>query len=198
MIDNETYKDIVRENKDRVFSHALYLLRCREDAEDATQEVFVRLWNHRNRIARRRVEAWIMRTAHNFCIDLLRKRQTCGSRMRRWPGADPDSFAIRMDCTANPEERYEFTRKQEALLSAMELLPEKTRSILLLHYFHGFKYKAIGEILGTKVGAVKVAVHRGRKALRRLLAESCLDNCGRRDHEEPMRQDQKRAGSLSG
>lgn len=171
----DTYKNAVLENKDRVFGHAAYLLRSQEDAEDATQEVFVRLWKHRDRVVGQSVRAWLMRTAHNLCIDLLRQRQANRSRMGSGAGAEVDAVAAGADRRSDPWQSYEFTRKQEELLSAMETLPPKTRSMLLLHYFHGLKYEAIAEILETKVGAVRVAVHRGRRALRDLLSGSTID-----------------------
>ena len=187
MMDPEKYRDAVLENKDRVFSHAMYLLRRQEDAEDATQEVFVRLWKHRDKITSRSVKAWIMQTAHNLCIDFLRQRQTQWSRMREHAGTNIDSVAAGADRHSDPREQYEFTRKQEDLLSAMETLPPRTRSMLLLHYFHGFKYEAIAEILETKVGAVRVAVHRGRRALKDLLSGSTME-AGREGHYEDAMQ----------
>lgn len=187
-MDAETFQNLMRESKDRVFSHALYILQCQEDAEDVTQEVFVRLWNHRHRIRGGSTEAWIMRTAHHLCIDLLRRRRTCAFRLRRWRGIDMDTFAAKADGNTDPQEHYELDRRQQALLSAMEMLPSAARSMLLLHYFHGFKYGEIAEILEVKAGTVKVAVHRARKALRKLLAESPLESTGRRVYEEAVRE----------
>jgi RNA polymerase sigma-70 factor (ECF subfamily) len=95
--------------------------------------------------------------------------------MRSDVGTDIEAIAAGGDHHSDPGEHYDFRRKREELLSAMETLPPKTRSMLLLHYFHGFKYEAIAEILETKVGSVRVAVHRGRRALRDLLSGSNMD-----------------------
>ncbi len=182
----ETLRAAVNENKDRVFNHALYLLRSQEDAEDATQEVFIRLWKHRNRIAEGSTVSWIMRTTHNLCLDFIRRRRTSSVRLRRRIGTNMDSLAADRDRHTDPEEHYDFTRKQKELASAMEGLSPRTHSMLLLHYFHGFKYEAIAEILDTNAGTVKVTVHRGRKELKEILSQSRGITTSERKHENAM------------
>ena len=180
-MDAEDFQEVVRRTSDRVFSHAVYLLRSNEDAEDATQEVFVRLWKHRHRIERGREAAWIMRTAHNLCLDLLRKRSARAKRLRSWSHDDPG--AAPGDGRPNPQQQYELARRQETLLRAMTRLPEKIQSMLLLHYFHGMTYVSIAEMLGMHTGTVRVAVHRGKRMLRGYLAEESEE----RRYEDGMR-----------
>lgn len=182
----ETFRTSLLQNKDRVFNHALYLLKCQEDAEDATQEVFVRLWKNRRKIEEVTAVAWIMRTTHNLCLDLIRRRRTSTGRLRRSSGTDMDAFAAEADRHTNPEEQYEFNRQQVELATAMEDLSPRTQSILLLHYFHGFKYEAIAEILEMKLGTVKVAVHRGKGELRKLLSRSNKTATGESRHERAV------------
>ena len=97
-----------------------------------------------------------------------------------------DRLAADADRHTNPEEHYEFSRRQDELTSAMENLAPRTQSMLLLHYFHGFDYEAIAEILEMKLSTVKVAVHRGRKALRELLSESGKTAIGEPRHENAV------------
>jgi DNA-directed RNA polymerase specialized sigma24 family protein len=63
------------------------------------------------------------------------------------------------------------------------VLPKKTQSMLLMHYFQGLKYDDIGEVLDTKVSTVKVAIHRGRKMLKQLLAEAFPERAGKVQNE---------------
>ena len=83
----------------------------------------------------------------------------------------PETAIYQSDKMVNPESYYEYSETQKLLLHALETLPEKTRSMLLLHYFQGFKYEMIGEILNTSVNTVKVAIHRGKKILKEMLEE---------------------------
>ena len=161
----------MREQGDLIFGYAFYFLGNREDAEDVTQEVFVKLWQHWSRITRNGRVGFAMRTAHNKCIDLARRRKTSGYHMRASDWVDVESVPADRDTNVDPELHLEFTETQEAILDALQTLPEKTRGILLMHYFRGLKLETIGETLGMKVGTVKVTLHRGRILLRRALAD---------------------------
>ncbi|MBN2031577.1 RNA polymerase sigma factor [bacterium] len=166
-----TYKKFLDKEKNRILSYAYYFLRNWEDAEDVTQEVFVKLWQYRDKIEQNKVTPWIMRVAHNQCIDLIRKKKAD----KRYFGVSLDNHlhitSQKSDKILNPELSYEYSELQKLILNALEMLTEKTRSMLLLHYFQGYKYDVIGEILNTNVNTVKVGIHRGKKLLRDILKE---------------------------
>ncbi len=152
------------EFRDGIYSYLCYLLKNREDAEDVTQEVFIRLWNHWDRVDQARVKSWLMRVAHNRSIDLIRQKKTVVSQGRIM---SPLEYVERsMSAEGTPETIYENNEKHAAILTALKQLPEKMHSILLMHYFQGMKYKEIGEILNITISDVKVSVHRGKKLLR--------------------------------
>ncbi|UCF77682.1 MAG: sigma-70 family RNA polymerase sigma factor [Candidatus Eiseniibacteriota bacterium] len=163
------FEEFLKEHADRVFSYALYLLRNREDAEDVTQEVFAKLWQHWPRTTSTARVAFTMRAARNQCIDLLRRRKTSGDHMRAPEWLDLDSVPAARSPELDPELHAELTETQEVVLSALEALPERTRSMLLMHYFQGLKHETIGEILDVTTSTVKVTMHRGRALLRRAL-----------------------------
>ena len=162
------FQKIVRDHKDRVFGYAFYLLKQREDAEDVAQEVFLKLWKNIPNIETTKMKAWIMRVTHNAAIDLLRKKSSKNHREYN-DSMKIDSSVVQEMGTGSPESAYELDEKHRALMSAMESLPVRVRSMLLLHYFDGLKYEEIADILDLKLSAVKVAVHRGRKSLRSIL-----------------------------
>jgi RNA polymerase sigma-70 factor (ECF subfamily) len=166
------YKQIFRKHRDQVFGYAYYLLRNREDAEDVTQEVFINLWRHRNNVDQKKMEAWIMRSTRNRCIDVIRKRQKPLSQVQ---GIDWDSLSFATDENESPAAQLEVTDTQNSVLRALYLLPEKLQSILLLHYFQDLKLSTISEILEVNVNTVKVSLHRGRKMLKEALKEHCPD-----------------------
>jgi RNA polymerase sigma-70 factor (ECF subfamily) len=132
-----------------------------------TQEVFLKLWKNLPHIETRKMKAWIMRVAHNASIDLIRKRSSRHHREYDDTLKIESESAITHGMAAtDPETLLELDEKHRNLMQAMEGLSERVKSMLLLHYFEGFKYEEIAEILGLKLNAVKVAVHRGRKSLR--------------------------------
>lgn len=180
------YHKVLQEHKDRIYSYAFYFLRNREDAEDVTQEVFIKVWQHWDKIEKQRIAAWLTRVTHNQCVDMTRRKKT-GNQHRVIAGDFDLSRVSDKDSTqSNPESSLEFSEMQATLLEAMKALPEKTQSMLLMHYFQGLKYETIGEILDTKISAVKVAIHRGRKSLKKILAENFPERVGTRENECAM------------
>ncbi len=165
------YKKILDKEKNRVLSYAYYFLHNREDAEDVTQEVFVKLWQYRDKIEKNKLTPWIMRVTHNQCIDLIRKKKADKSRFGVPVDDHLNVTSQKSDKTLNPESHYEYSELQKLMLNALERLPEKTKSMLLLHYFQGYKYDVIGKILNTNVNTIKVGIHRGKKLLRDILEE---------------------------
>lgn len=181
-----TFQKIVNDHKDRVFSYALYLLKRREDAEDVTQEVFLKLWKNSGTVEPNKRTAWIMRVTHNASIDILRRKSS-----RRQTEYN-DSVSVRSSISdygwGDPEYEVELDEKHRALMTAMESLPPKVRSMLLLHYFDGMKYEEIAEALDLNLSAVKVAVHRGRKSLRELLVHIYPEREGKLSDECEVRE----------
>ena len=178
------FQNLLREHKDRVYSYAFYFLRDRDDAEDVTQEVFIKLWEHKERIDQRRLVPWMMRVTHNRCIDMIRQRK--GNRRLNGAGGFLEQTVADADPSAHPGSRLEASETQRLLLEAMDALPERTKSMLLMHYFQGLKYEEIGGILNAKLSTVKVAVHRGRKALKEALSDQFTERAGERSHESAM------------
>jgi len=160
------YQNIVNEHKNRIFNYAFYYLKNREDAEDVTQDVFIRLWNNWQELDRKKATAWLLKVTYNRCIDIVRRRKNYENRMQNSVHYTIENDLVSQDPLSRPDQNLEFSDTQQSLLAAMDLLPENTKSILLLHYFEGLQYRTIGEILDLNVGAVKTAVHRGKKILR--------------------------------
>ncbi len=166
----DTFEKILAEHRDRVFSYAFYVLGNRQDAEDVTQDVFIRLWRNLGDIDLSRRKSWIMSVAHNRCIDLARSRKRTVHRRE-----DPDMLATDTDSAPvslemNPGLRSESRETRRLLLQALRKLPVRSRSMLVMHYYQGLKYRTIGEMLDLNINTVKVEVHRARKELRKILA----------------------------
>ncbi len=68
------YRKVVMTAGDRLHSFAAWMLRDREEARDVTQEAFLRLWEHRERVRPASARSWLLRTSHRLCMDRIRKR----------------------------------------------------------------------------------------------------------------------------
>jgi RNA polymerase sigma-70 factor (ECF subfamily) len=165
------FKKLVEQHKDRVYSYAAYMLRNWADAEEVTQTVFLRLWENWERIEKVKLKAWTMRVAHNSCIDHLRKRKVSATRVVQLAS---DELALLPGGNAdrgNPAMEHEQNELRILVLSAMNTLPERTRGMLLLHYFQGMPYEAVGDVMDATLSSVKVTIHRGKKKLREIILE---------------------------
>ena len=74
-MDNEAFENAVVTHKDRVHAYAAMMLRDATEAQDVAQEALVRLWQFRGQVGERGARPWLMRTAHNLCIDRIRRRK---------------------------------------------------------------------------------------------------------------------------
>ena len=169
---HELFTQLLESNRDRVYSHALYVVRDPEDAQDVTQDTFVRLWHNFGNIDPGKAPGWLMRVTHNLCIDLIRRRQ---SQRDNFGFPDPDALEMlpARGFGPDPAEKLQLDQRQQALLEAMETLPPDTRSVMVMHYFQGMKLHEIAEVLDKTVSALKVQIHRARKALRLVLTARC-------------------------
>jgi RNA polymerase sigma-70 factor (ECF subfamily) len=167
-MNHELFTQLLESNRDRIYSHALYCLRDPEDAQDVTQDTFVKLWHKFGNIDPGKAPGWLMRVVHNLCIDLIRRRQ---SQRNNFGYPDPDALEMLPSSGAgpDPEERFQLDLRQRALLDAMETLPADTRSVMVMHYFQEMKLHEIAEVLDKTVSALKVQIHRARKSLRLVL-----------------------------
>jgi RNA polymerase sigma-70 factor, ECF subfamily len=163
--DLEAFEQIVALHERRVFSLALRLTGSVEDAQDATQETFIRL--HRN-LAKidsgRSVGPWLYTVTVNACRDIGRERH----RSRWVPLADWVSTAPASP-EADPEDRYSDREREQHLRTVLGRLPEKERAALLLREMEGLSTPEVARILGSSEATVRSQVCSARLKLRKLL-----------------------------
>ena len=145
-----------------VFKVSRQLLPNRAEAEDAVQEVFVRLWRTADRYDPRRAKlvTWVMLITRRHLIDRLRR-----SSVR------PDSTTIEGDLTSSgdadgPDRRPSEDERNAALLKRVADLPELQRVVIERAYLQGFTLREISEQLDAPLGTVKSALSRGLVRLR--------------------------------
>ena len=162
------FQGAVLEHKDRVHSYARHILRDAEDAKDVAQECLVRLWRHRDRIEPGLAcRNWLLRTAHNLCIDRLRRRQA-----HHEVRADDETAFDPPDGRPGPERLAGSSLFMRALERALMELSERDRAIVLLREVEGLPYEEIAAMLSLNMGTLKATLHRTREKLRDALARA--------------------------
>jgi RNA polymerase sigma factor (sigma-70 family) len=158
-----TWDDVVREHADRVYRLAFRLTGDAHDAEDLTQETFIRVFRSLSRFTPGTFEGWLHRITTNLFLDMVRRR----GRLRmeglpedtdRLPGGGP-----------NPEQVFTEAHLDPDLQGALDALAPEFRAAVVLCDVEGLSYEEIAATLGVKLGTVRSRIHRGRQALRAAL-----------------------------
>jgi RNA polymerase sigma-70 factor (ECF subfamily) len=132
-----------------------------QEAEDVSQEAFLRLWQHApDWEPRAKLSTWLFRVAHNLAIDRLRQRRPVDT--------DVD---VATD-SARPSRVLDRRRTAERVRAALALLPDRQRSALLMSHYEGLSNPEIADILGVSVESVESLSSRARRTLRQHLSPS--------------------------
>jgi RNA polymerase sigma-70 factor (ECF subfamily) len=164
--DEDAFRQVASTELGGLYAIALGILGNRDDAEDACQEVFIRL----HRAARRlppatSLRAWLRRVCINWCLDEVRRRNRRGSLLRcaeHGPAAGP---------LADPESAIEDSQFRQAIRRALLELSPRQRAIFVLRHVLGCRIREIGQTLGCADGTVKVQLSRATRKLRELLRD---------------------------
>ena len=157
----------VKLHKDRVYGFAFHYLGNREEAEDVTQEVFIRLWKHRENIDEEKPLGWLLRVTRNASVDAIRRRKTYQNSV----SVNTELLDFAQGQNPLPDSDAEASDFRQHLLKAVEELAEPYRSIVILREIQELKYQEICDSLDLPLSTVKVYLHRARKILRNQLQE---------------------------
>lgn len=144
-------------HKGPVFSLALHVLGDRPAAEEATLDVFVKIWKQAAGFREEQATArtWLASIARHHAIDMLRRRQARGDQnMARWA---EDALETLPD-VANVEQDVQERELRHMVQSALAELPAAQREVLLLAYFKGYSHSQIAGVLGQPLGSVKTRI----------------------------------------
>jgi RNA polymerase sigma-70 factor (ECF subfamily) len=162
------FRELAGAYKDKVYTYAFYSLRSHEEAEDVTQEVLVKLWQHLREVDPGSLDAWVMRVARNAVIDVARRRRTQSAVIAG--GVEVETVAVRASADGyEADHRVRSRELGDALESALASLGEPHRSIIVMREIQGMRYDEIADALEMPLGTIKVYLHRGRKLLREAL-----------------------------
>ena len=154
------YLQAIDQHRHRVLSFAHYSLRVREDAKGVTQEVFIKLWKHWQKIDHEKLGAWLMRVAHNCVIDHLRKQRPQQANLDHYSEVEDQ---VGEESDANQLDQQHF---KSQLQSAIKSLEDPFRSIVIMRDIQGMSYEEIEGSLELSASQVKVYLHLARRKLR--------------------------------
>lgn len=147
--------------KNKLFRFANRLLETREEAEDIVQEVFIKLWNRREKLDEyRSVEALAMVTTRNLCLDKLKGRKILTGRMKDLK----DEMA-----TSPHDHTTDISDIIYSIHQIIQTLPEQQKSVIHLRDIEGYDFEEIAEMLDMNENTVRVNLSRARKKIRELL-----------------------------
>jgi RNA polymerase sigma-70 factor (ECF subfamily) len=163
----EAWRELVRRVSPMVYRLSLRMLRSTDEAQDACQEVFLRI--HRSfdtYDATRPLAPWVGRITYNVCL----RRLTKVSRKKSLT-TDPEEIA-RVSDTGNPGPEVQAAGKeaQEILEEALMRLSAQDQALVDLRYREGLSDAEVAEATGMPVGTVKTRLHRARGKLRKMLS----------------------------
>ncbi|CAM4473132.1 RNA polymerase sigma factor SigW [Paenibacillus phoenicis] len=174
--DQEAFAELVDLYKDKLYHLGYRMLSNRHEAEDVVQETFLRVHKNWNRYdEKQKFSTWIYRIATNLCIDRLRKRKPSyylDAEMNDQDGLD--GYTLIPGDERTPETEYLLSETQLTIHQAIEGLPAKYKSVIVLRYLQELSLQEISEVLDMPVTTVKTRVHRGREFLRKKLEHKML------------------------
>ena len=160
-----SWEEIVRQHSARVYRLAYRLTGNRHDAEDLTQETFVRVFRSLHTYQPGTFEGWLHRITTNLFLDSVRRR----SKIRMDAMGDTADRYVSGDQLAAPERAFEHGNLDQDVQRALDELPPEYRAAVVLCDIEGLSYEEIAVTLGIKLGTVRSRIHRARARLRESL-----------------------------
>lgn len=168
----EPFEAFVRRYQDMVFATAVRLLGNVPDAEDAAQTVFLRAFERYAQLAvSPAAGGWLKTTTRNVCFNHLSRYRARWRFFSEMDTAGEATFESTLESQVSRDLEGEIAERHERLEQAVRHLPDHQRVPLVLFHFEALSYQQIAEALDVSVAKVKTDIHRGREALRRLLAD---------------------------
>ena len=160
--DNDAFSEIVTRYKNLVYSVILRMINDYEEANDISQEVFIKVYKN---LAKYQPEykfsTWIMRITTNHVIDYLRKRKQ--------ETVNIEDVDYELSSSSNPEREYLEKEQSEIFAKAIGKLPEMYRLPIVLYHIKRFSYQEIADMLNIPLSKVKNRIFRGRRLLKDIL-----------------------------
>jgi len=164
----EAFNQIVALYQDYLFSLVVRVVNDRDSAADAVQEAFFSCYRNLDRFRGDSFRSWLTRIALNAATDILRYRKRRPADP--FPEWEDEAWQPPADVEESPERQQMRRESSRMLAKAMGQITDDQRKAILLYDVEGFDYQEIADMTGVSLGTVKSRIHRGRLALRDILA----------------------------
>ncbi len=155
------FLNLVMPFKDKVFRLSKRLLVSNEEAEDATQELFMKLWKNKEKISSyKNVEAFAMTMTKNYCFDRLKSKQASNLSLVHSNYKEKETSL---------DKKTDLNDSVSIVHQLIAKLPEQQQMIIQLRDVEQYEYEEISKMLDIKPTAVRVALSRARKTIREQL-----------------------------
>jgi RNA polymerase sigma-70 factor (ECF subfamily) len=160
--DAEAFGKLYDMHVDRLYRHIYYRVGNEQDAEDLTQQVFLKAWQAIHRYKKRASPfiAWLMTISHNLVVDFYRTRKDKAYLEAEVLASDPSS---------SPEQTTEASLEQQRLRRAILQLGGDEQQVVILRFIEGFEFAEIASVMNKKEGNIRVILHRALVKLRNIL-----------------------------
>jgi RNA polymerase sigma-70 factor (ECF subfamily) len=164
--DKNAFGQLVEKYKRGLYGFAYQMTRSHEDADDLSQEAFLRAYENLNNFKPgTNFHAWIFRILHNLCLDQLRKanrfhHESIGDAAKYLPTQNP-----------RPDQEAEAAELRTHIHAAVKNLPQVQRTVVILREMQGLSHREIAEITKTNEKTVRWRLHQARKKLREMLKD---------------------------
>ncbi len=157
--DRAAFGQLMHRYAGAVYNLAYRMLGNAEDAEDASQEIFLRAYTRLASFDRaRKFSTWLLSIGSNYCIDRLRRRRFA------WLTLDDAAYAL-PSAEPGPERSALSHERRERVQQALQRLPENYRLVTVLRYWHDLSYEEIERVTGLPESTIKTRLHRARHML---------------------------------
>lgn len=159
--DVKAFAILVDRYKDLIFTLALRMVKNREEAEEVSQDTFIKVYKSLNKFkGDSKFSTWIYRVGYNTCLDQLKKNK------REQQTVAIDEFTEHQIKTLdNALESMELQERKQAIQDCLQLLPSEDSYLITLYYFEELSLDEIAKVIGLTANNIKVKLFRSRKKL---------------------------------
>jgi RNA polymerase sigma factor (sigma-70 family) len=159
MTANEFNRSVVTMSE-KLYRFSYRYLQDAEQSQDAVQEVFIKLWNQRDRLDElNSIEAFAIRITRNHCLDIIKARRTVSLDENAY-------FTERISDESDPEKELYKSDSIKKLTRIVEELTEPHRTVIRMRDMEGYSNEEVGDVLGLSAGNIRVVLSRARKKVR--------------------------------
>lgn len=177
--ETNAFSFLIEKYKVMVFSLAFKMLNNREEAEEVSQDTFIKAYKNLSKFkGESKFSTWLYKIAYRNCLDVVKKNE------KRYLTATIDEVTEnKVKSTDDILTKIDKEERSKLLKGCLQKLPEQERSLLWMFYFDELSLKEIEEVTTLSVANIKVTLHRGRKKLlaiiNRSVTSELIDNYGR-------------------